>query len=211
MGILVQGSWGAEALAIETDSVGAFQRSERQFRNRITADGTSGFKAEPGRYHLYVAYNCPWAHRVLIFRAVKKLEAAITVAYALPGIREPGWLFACYRQFSECTPDTGNGIRHLHQAYTASDPNYTGKVTVPTLWDTRTRQIVNNESSEIIRMLNSEFRGIAGDATDSYPAHLRPELDRITALVYANGNHALSLPAFPPPPAAHQPASPPPS
>src|SRR5216683_6295136 len=158
MGILVQGSWRDEELPTETDSVGAFQRSESQFRNRITADGTSGFKAEPGRHHLYVAYNCPWAHRVLIFRAVKKLEAAITVAYALPGIREQGWLFASHRQFSECTPDTVNGFRHLHQAYTASDLNYTGKVTVPTLWDTRTRQIVNNESSEIIRMLNSEFR-----------------------------------------------------
>src|SRR5713226_8503115 len=99
MGILVQGQWREEELPTETDSAGAFRRSESQFRNRITADGTSGFKAEPGRYHLYIAYNCPWAHRVLIFRAVKKLEAAITVAYALPGIREQGWLFASHPSF----------------------------------------------------------------------------------------------------------------
>jgi len=185
VGILVQGHWHEEELPTETDSAGAFQRSESQFRNRITADGTSGFKAEPGRYHLYVAYNCPWAHRVLIFRAVKKLEDAITVAYALPGIREQGWLFASDQLFPECTPDTVNAFRHLHQAYTASDPNYTGKVTVPTLWDTKTRRIVNNESSEIICMLNNEFRDIAGDDTDFYPAHLRPEIDQINDLVYS--------------------------
>jgi putative glutathione S-transferase len=191
LGILFQGHWCEEELATETDSAGAFRRSESQFRNRITADGTSGFKAEPARYHLYVAYNCPWAHRVLIFRAVKKLEDAITVAYALPGIHERGWLFASHPRFPESTPDTVNGFRHLHQAYTASDPNYTGKVTVPTLWDSKTRQIVNNESSEIICMLNSEFRGITGDDADFYPAHLRPEIDRINDLVYANVNNGV--------------------
>jgi glutathionyl-hydroquinone reductase len=179
MGVLVQGRWRDEELPTETDSAGAFRRSESQFRSRITADGSSGFKAEAGRYHLYVAYNCPWAHRVLIFRAIKKLEDAITVAYALPGIREQGWQFASHPQFPECTPDTVNGFRHLHQAYTASDPNYSGKVTVPTLWDTKTRRIVNNESSEIIRMLNNEFRDIAGDDMDFYPEHLRPEIDQI--------------------------------
>ena len=99
MGVLVQGRWRDEELPIETDSAGAFRRSESQFRSRITADGSSGFKAEADRYHLYIAYNCPWAHRVLIFRAIKKLEDAITVAYALPGIREQGWLFASHPQF----------------------------------------------------------------------------------------------------------------
>src|SRR6266849_2862902 len=191
MGILVQGQWREEELPTEMDSAGAFRRSESQFRNRITAEGTSGFTAEPGRYHLYIAYNCPWAHRVLIFRAVKKLEDAITVAYALPGIREQGWLFASHPQFPECMPDTVNGFRHLHQAYTASDAHYTGKVTVPTLWDTKTRRIVNNESSEIIRMLNSAFRGIARDDTDFYPASLRAEIDRINQLVYANVNNGV--------------------
>jgi glutathionyl-hydroquinone reductase len=191
MGILVNGRWSEEELAAETDTTGAFQRSDSRFRDWITADGSSGFKAEPGRYHLYVAYNCPWAHRTLIFRTLKKLEGAITVAYALPDIHEQGWLFGSDTRFPECTPDTVNGFRHLHQAYTASDPHYTGKVTVPTLWDKKTRRVVNNESSEIIRMLNSEFRGIAGGEPDFYPAPLRSEIDRINQLVYANVNNGV--------------------
>ena len=191
MGILVEGQWREEELPAETNPAGGFQRSNSHFRNRITVDGSSGFKAEAGRYHLYVAYNCPWAHRTLIFRALKKLERAITVAYALLGVREQGWLFGSDPHFPECTPDTVNGFRHLHQAYTASNLRYTGKVTVPTLWDTKTRRIANNESSEIIRMLNSEFRGIAGDDTDFYPLTLRTEIDRINELVYANVNNGV--------------------
>ncbi|MFL5030543.1 MAG: glutathione S-transferase family protein, partial [Xanthobacteraceae bacterium] len=120
-----------------------------------------------------------------------KLEGAITVAYAIPGMRDQGWTFESQPDFPDCTPDTVNGFRHLHQAYTASEPRYTGKVTVPTLWDTRTRRIVNNESSEIIRMLNSEFRGIAGDDTDFYPAALRPEIDRLNETIYANVNNGV--------------------
>ncbi len=184
MGILVDGKWREEELSTETDTVGAFQRSDSRFRDWITADGSSGFKAEPGRYHLYAAYNCPWAHRTLIFRKLKNLEGAITVACALPSIREQGWLFESNPQFPDCLPDTVNGFHHLHQAYTASDPLYTGKVTVPTLWDKKTQRIVNNESSEIIRMLNSEFRKV-GDDTDFYPAPLRSEIDRVNQLVYA--------------------------
>jgi putative glutathione S-transferase len=191
MGILVDGQWREEELPSETDTAGAFQRSDSRFRDWITADGSSGFKAEPGRYHLYVAYNCPWAHRTLIYRALKKLEGAITVAYALPGIREQGWLFGTNPQFPECTPDMVNGFRHLHQVYSASDPHYTGKVTVPTLWDTKTRRVVNNESSEIIRMLNSEFRGMTGDDTDFYPAPLRGEIDHINQLVYTQVNNGV--------------------
>jgi glutathionyl-hydroquinone reductase len=191
MGILVNGRWSEEELAAETDTTGAFQRSDSRFRDWITADGSSGFKAEPGRYHLYVAYNCPWAHRTLIFRTLKKLEGAITVAYALPDIHEQGWLFGSDARFPECTPDAVNGFRHLHEAYTASDRHYTGKVTVPTLWDRKTRRVVNNESSEIIRMLNSEFRGIAGGEPDFYPAPLRSEIDRINQLVYANVNNGV--------------------
>jgi putative glutathione S-transferase len=191
MGILVNGRWSEEELAAEMDTTGAFQRSDSRFRDWITADGSSGFKAEPGRYHLYVAYNCPWAHRTLIFRTLKKLEEAITVAYALPDIHEQGWQFGSDTRFPECTPDMVNGFRHLHQAYTASDPHYTGKVTVPTLWDKETRRVVNNESSEIIRMLNSEFRGIAGGEPDFYPAPLRSEIDRINQLVYANVNNGV--------------------
>src|SRR6202023_2429019 len=107
------------------------------------------------------------------------------------GLRQQGWMFDDDPTFPDCTPDTVNGFRYLHQAYTASDPRYTGKVAVPTLWDTKTRRIVNNESSEIIRMLNSEFRGIAGDNTDFYPAHLPPEIDQINDLVYANVNNGV--------------------
>lgn len=190
MGIVIDGQWRDEEFTDETQG-GEFKRKESRFRDRITADGASGFKAEAGRYHLYVAYNCPWAHRTLIFRALKKLENAISVSYSLPGIREQGWTFGEDPDFPECTPDTVNGFRFLHQAYTASDPKYTGKVTVPTLWDKKARRIVNNESSEIIRMLNSEFRGIAGDDTDYYPAALRPEIDRINEQVYATVNNGV--------------------
>jgi putative glutathione S-transferase len=191
MGILIDGRWSEEELSTETDNTGAFQRSDSHFRNWITADGSSGFKAEAGRYHLYVAYNCPWAHRALIFRALKKLESAISVSTALPSIREQGWTFGSDARFPECSADTANGFRYLHQAYTASDPHYSGKVTVPALWDKSTQRIVNNESSEIIRMLNSEFRGIAGDDTDFYPAPLRSAIDRVNQLVYTNVNNGV--------------------
>ena len=190
MGILVDGNWSNEELSSETDRSGAFQRSESRFRHWITTDGSSGFKAETGRYHLYVAYNCPWAHRTLIFRALKGLEEAITITCALPGIRDQGWTFQGDTQFPECTDDTVNGFRYLHEAYTASDPHYSGKVTVPTLWDKKTHQIVNNESSEIIRMLNSEFEGI-GNELDFYPGLLRPEIERINELIYANVNNGV--------------------
>jgi putative glutathione S-transferase len=191
MGILVNGQWRDEDLPAETGARGEFQRIESRFRERITADGSSGFKAEAGRYHLYVAYSCPWAHRTLIFRALKKLERAISVAHAIPGERGQGWTFGSHPAFPDCTPDAVNGFRHLHQAYSASDPGYTGKVTVPTLWDTKTKRVINNESSEIIRMLNSEFRGIAGDDTDFYPPPLRAEIDRINEFVYANVNNGV--------------------
>ena len=191
MGIVFDGQWRDEELSAETDLSGAFKRAESQFRDWITADGSSPYKPEAGRYHLYVAYTCPWAHRALIFRALKKLENAITVAYAVPGMRAQGWTFENVSRFPECVPDTVNGFHYLHQAYTASDPHYTGKVTVPTLWDTRTRRIVNNESSEIIRMLNSEFGRIGADDFDFYPPALRAEIDRINELVYANVNNGV--------------------
>ena len=188
MGVLIDGRWRDEELAQETSARGEFARIDSVFRDRITADGSSGYKAEAGRYHLYIAWNCPWAHRVLIFLALKKLDHAFTVAYAIPGLREQGWTFESNPQFPDCTPDKVNGFRYLHQAYAAANPRYTGKVTVPTLWDKKTRRIVNNESSEIIRMLNSEFGGIAGDDTDYYPPQLRGEIDRINELVYARVN-----------------------
>ena len=191
MGIVVDGRWHDEELVGETSTTGEFRRAESRFHGRVTADGSSGFKAEPGRYHLYVAHACPWAHRTLIFRALKRLEGAISVAYAIPGLREQGWMFEDNPAFPDCTPDRVNGFRYLHEAYTASDPHYSGKVTVPTLWDKKTGRIVNNESAEIIRMLNSEFAGIGIDRTDYYPAPLRGEIDRINALVYANVNNGV--------------------
>ena len=191
MGVLIDGHWREEELPQETTPRGEFARMDSVFRDRITADGSSGYKAEAGRYHLYVAWNCPWAHRVLIFLALKKLERAFTVAHAIPGLREQGWTFERNPQFLDCTPDEVNGFRFLHQAYAAASPRYTGKVTVPTLWDKKTRRIVNNESSEIIRMLNSEFKGIAGDDTDYYPAALRADIDRINDFVYQKINNGV--------------------
>jgi putative glutathione S-transferase len=183
MGVLIEGAWRDGELPQETGTGGEFRRADSRFRDRITADGSSGFKAEAGRYHLYVAHGCPWAHRTLIYRSIKKLEGAITVAYAIPGLRQQGWMFDDDPAFPDCTPDTVNGFHYLHQAYTATDPRYTGKVTVPTLWDSKTRRIVNNESSEIIRMLNSEFEGIAGDGADFYPKPMRAEIDRLNDVV----------------------------
>ncbi|HEV2957949.1 MAG TPA: glutathione S-transferase family protein [Xanthobacteraceae bacterium] len=191
MGVLIDGVWREEELPQETGRDGAFRRVDSRFRDRISADGSSGFKAEAGRYHLYVAHGCPWAHRTLIYRALKNLDGAITVAYAIPGLKDQGWTFADDPHFPDCTPDRANGFAYLHQAYSAADPRYTGKVTVPTLWDRKTGRIVNNESSEIIRMLNSEFAGVAGDDTDFYPPPLRPEIDRINDTIYANVNNGV--------------------
>jgi glutathionyl-hydroquinone reductase len=191
MGVLVDGSWRDGELPQETGASGEFRRADSAFRDRITADGSSGFKAEPGRYQLYVAHGCPWAHRTLIYRSLKKLKGAITVAYSIPGLRQQGWTFEDDPAFPDCTPDTLNGFHYLHEAYTASERRYTGKVTVPTLWDNKTRRIVNNESSEIIRMLNSEFADVTGDSPDFYPKPLRAEIDRLNDLIYANVNNGV--------------------
>jgi len=191
MGVLIDGRWRDEDLPQEVAKSGAFERIESRFRDRITADGSSGFKAEAGRYHLYVAYGCPWAHRTLIFRALKKLEGVISVCHAIPGLKAQGWTFEANPAFPECIPDTVNNFHYLHEAYSASDPHYTGKVTVPTLWDKKTKRVVNNESSEIIRMLNSEFAGITGDDTDYYPAPLRAEIDRFNDVIYRTVNNGV--------------------
>ena len=191
MGMLVDGQWRDEDPVNEIGKSGNFQRVDSIFRDRITADGSSGFPAEAGRYHLYVAYTCPWAHRTQIFLALKKLTGLISVAIAVPGLREQGWTFEDNPAFPDCTPDRVNGFSYLHQAYSASNPHYTGKVTVPTLWDKKTKRIVNNESSEIIRMLNSEFGALGADPTDFYPKHLRAEIDRINEQVYTNVNNGV--------------------
>lgn len=193
MGMLVDGKW--EDVWYDTKkSKGHFQRSESQFRNWVTADGAAGpsgdagFKAEPGRYHLYVSHACPWAHRTMIFRTLKKLEDAISVSVVDYHMGENGWEF---RDREGGTKDHIHGFSKLWQVYTAADTRYSGRVTVPVLWDLKESTIVSNESSEIIRMLNSAFDAF-GDATlDFYPANLREDIDAINATVYDKVNNGV--------------------
>ena len=191
MGVLINGVWTDGELPQETGEGGRFKRAESRFRDRITADGSSGFKAEPGRYHLYAAHGCPWAHRALIYRALKRLDGLISVAYAVPGVKKTGWTFEDDPRFPDCAPDAANGFHYLYEAYVATDKNYTGKVTVPTLWDKKTKRIVNNELSEIIRMLNTEFDAITGNKTDYYPAALRAKIDAINERIYSDVNNGV--------------------
>jgi len=195
MGMLVDGQWTDEDVR-NTDKGGAFQRVESSFRDSVTADGASGFKAEPGRYHLYLAHTCPWAHRALIFRTIKGLDSAITVSLAQPGRHEQGWTYGDNPDFPDCVPDHVNGFEHLHQAYTASKGDYTGKVTVPTLWDKQTNQVVNNESSEIIRMFNTAFDAFTNATEDYYPADLRAEIDAINEVIYPTINNGVYRAGF---------------
>lgn len=163
---------------------GRFVRTTSAYRNRVTADGASGYPAERGRYHLYVSLACPWAHRTLIARALKGLQDLVPVSVVEP-VMTQGW------SFSEALPDHANGFAYLHQLYTAGDPGYSGRVLVPVLWDTRTRTIVSNESSEILRMFNEAFDRLGAAPADLYPAPLREEIDRINAFVYDNINNGV--------------------
>jgi putative glutathione S-transferase len=164
---------------------GEFVRTVSGFRNWVTADGSSGYPAEPGRYHLYVSLACPWAHRTLIARALKKLEAAVPVSIVEPVMSDQGWAF------SAALPDRTNGFTYLHQLYTATRPDYTGRVLVPVLWDTQTRTIVSNESADIMRMLNQAFNAFGDERVDLYPAPLRDEIDRINQFIYDNINNGV--------------------
>lgn len=164
---------------------GEFVRTESAFRNWVTADGSSGYLAEPGRYHLYVSLACPWAHRTLIARALKKLEKIVPLSIVEPVMSAQGWAF------SASLPDRVNRFTHLHQLYTASLPDYTGRVLVPVLWDTRTGTIVSNESGDIVRMLNQAFNACGGNSVDLYPAPLRQDIDRINAFIYDNINNGV--------------------
>lgn len=203
MGMLLDGTWlDNDATAREVAKDGKFQRSESQFRSWVTADGSAGptgeagFAAEPGRYHLYLAHTCPWAHRALIFRTIKGLDSAISVSMAQPGRHEQGWTYGENADYPDCLPDHVNGFEHLHQAYTASQGDYTGKVTVPTLWDKQTNQVVNNESSEIIRMFNTAFDAFTNAAENYYPADLRAEIDAINDVVYRTVNNGVYRAGF---------------
>ncbi|GIX27385.1 MAG: glutathione-dependent reductase [Burkholderiales bacterium] len=183
-GALIQGKW-TPGWYDTGRTEGEFVRAEARFRRWVTADGSSGFETEPGRYHLYVSYACPWAHRALIFRSLKRLEAAVPVSVVEPIMSDEGWAF------SPSLPDRVNGFGHLHQVYTAAKPDYTGRVTVPVLWDTKTHTIVSNESADIIRMLNSAFDAFTEVRADYYPVRLRKEIDAVNDYVYAHVNNGV--------------------
>lgn len=171
----------------ETGRRGEFVRQKSTFRDWITVDGSSGFAAEAGRYHLYVAYACPWAHRTIIFRKLKGLEDIIGMTVVDPIRDGRGWAFTD----AGGGPDPLNGFRFLAEAYHATDPGFDGRVTVPALWDKKTGRIVNNESSEIIRMLNSEFDAWGRAGTDFYPEALRDEIDALNAEIYDTVNNGV--------------------
>jgi putative glutathione S-transferase len=194
MGMLVDGNWTADDERLRNSDDGNFVRPNTSFRSYVTADGSSGFAAEPNRYHLYVALSCPWAHRTLLLRALKGLEEAIPVSIVAPWTLEEGWSFASY---PGATGDQANGSKYLYELYLRAHHNYTGRVTVPTLWDTKTNTIVNNESAEIVRMLNSEFDAFARHpGNDYYPMELRGEIDELNARIYSAVNHGVYRAGF---------------
>ncbi len=199
MGQLIDGKW--DTAWYDTKSTGGkFKRTTAGFRNWITPDGepgssgTGGFPAESGRYHLYVSYACPWAHRTLIFRALKGLEDHITVSVVHPDMLDDGWTFET--DFAGATGDELFGKPFLRDIYTQAQPDVSGRVTVPILWDKKTGQIVSNESSEIIRMLNSAFNDLTGNDTDYYPEDLREQIDAINARVYDEVNNGVYKSGF---------------
>ncbi len=194
MGLLIDGQWHDKWYDTKKTG-GRFVRNDSVFRNWITPDGTpgpsgdGGFKAEPGRYHLYVSLACPWAHRTLIFRALKGLHDMISVDVAHPDMGMEGWTFD--DSYPGATGDTVNGKQRLYEIYLKAKPDYTGRVTVPTLWDKERETIVSNESAEIIRMLNSAFDPIGAAYGDYYPEELRAEIDDINARVYETVNNGV--------------------
>jgi len=198
MGLLVDGHWQDEWY--DTDSTGGrFERSAARFRNWITADGApgpsgeGGFPARPGRYHLYVSLACPWAHRTLIFRRLKGLEAMIPLSVVHWHMGQQGWTFA---PGPGVLADPIHGAHYLHQVYTAADAHYSGRVTVPVLWDRERATVVSNESSEIIRMFNSAFDAVGATPGDFYPRELRAEIDTVNERVYETLNNGVYRAGF---------------
>ncbi len=196
MGLLVDGAWQDVDMRVQD---GHFVRKATTFHNYVTADGSlgptgkGGFPAERDRYHLYVSLACPWAHRTLIFRKLKKLESVISVSVTVALLGKKGWEFGTE---PEATLDTINGKSVLADIYVLADPHYSGRASVPVLWDKKQRTIVNNESSEIIRMLNSAFDAFTDVRTDYYPAELRGEIDRVNDLVYETVNNGVYRSGF---------------
>jgi len=193
MGLLQNGKWVDQWYDTKSTG-GSFKRQDAGFRNWITPDGSpgpsgvGGFKAEPGRYHLYVSLACPWAHRALILRVLKGLEDMISVSTVHWLMLENGWAFT---DGPGVVPDPHQGADFMHQIYTAADANYSGRVTVPVLWDTHQNTIVSNESSEIIRMFNSAFDDVGAAEGDFYPDQMRSEIDEVNARIYDTLNNGV--------------------
>ncbi len=198
MGLLIDGEW-QDRWYDTKKTEGRFVRDDSAFRNWITPDGTpgptgkGGFQAEAGRYHLYVSMACPWAHRTLIFRVLKGLEDMISLSVVHPLMADQGWTFEPGQGVAS---DEVNGARYLHEIYTKADPNYTGRVTVPVLWDGKTGKIVNNESAEIIRMFNSAFEDVGATGPDFYPADLRDDINWVNEFVYDRVNNGVYKAGF---------------
>ena len=198
MGMLVDGVWH-DVWYDTKETKGHFKRAASQFRNWVTPDGaagptgTGGFKAEAGRYHLYISLACPWAHRTLIFRKLKNLEDLIPVSIVDPLMLENGWEF---KGKDGGTVDPLFGAKALWEVYVKADPHYSGRVTVPVLWDKQTGTIVNNESAEIIRMFNSAFDALTGSKADFYPADLRSDIDALNEIVYDTVNNGVYKAGF---------------
>ncbi len=198
MGLLIDGVWHDQWYDT-TSSGGRFLRSESQFRNWVTADGApgptgeGGFAAAPGRYHLYVSLACPWAHRTLIFRKLKRLDDVVSVSVVHWHMGEYGWEFL---EGPGATPDDVNGARFLHEIYTRAESDYSGRVTVPVLWDKERKTIVSNESAEIIRMFNGAFDAWGDASLDFYPEGLRAEIEEINDVVYDKINNGVYKAGF---------------
>ena len=188
MGMVIDGQWIDDDEKYRNPQGGAFVRAESVWRDSISADGSSGFKAEPGRYHLFLAPSCPWAHRTQIIRRLKGLEDVISATLSdRPRVRS--W---AYTQGIDDIQPGDSGVLELHEVYIKADPNYTGRVTVPTLWDREKKTIVNNESSEIIRMLNTEFdEWAANDLPDLYPEPHRSRIDELNDRIYETVNNGV--------------------
>nr|WP_223257489.1 glutathione S-transferase family protein [Phormidesmis priestleyi] len=177
--MMVDGKWATERT--EHDRSGKFKSIPTTFRDRVTADGSSGFKAEAGRYHLYICLGCPWAHRTLIMRSLKGLQEAIGLSIVDPIMSDKGWAFS---EEPGAIPDAVNHAEYLQEIYLKADPKFTGRITVPVLWDKEKGTIVNNESREIIRMFDVEFDSLAKSQTDFYPQELRTKIDETIDAIY---------------------------
>ena len=189
MGQPVDGQWRTENILFNHDDKGMYFKRDSVFRDRISGEAGAEFPAEPGRYHLYCAVACPWAHRTTLMRTLKKLEPFVTLTNTFQEPGGQGWSFG---EQGHVVPGTDRRVRFLHELYTIADPACTTRVTVPTLWDAKSRRVVNNELSEIIRIFNTAFAGIAESTPDYYPEPLRPEVDATNALVLKGVNNAVN-------------------